>query len=342
MTINLPAALALLTVLPGTGPGAPAKTDKGAPEIDLKTASSHPIRYYLSLPRRYARQPGKGWPVLVCVDGAGSGFRGLAGAFGEARGDLPFLLVCPCTFSNTNALQGHMREHYRGYYADAVIADAERDRLAWDAAGLRAILQDLRADCQAEDRFFLTGMSGGGHLTYWMIFQHPDLLAGAAPVCGNFAPATAGSSREDLSAEELSLPVLVISGEKDPHRRAYYIGRFVGAPGPDFAAVAGTGLILGWLVWRKTRRRKWVAAVALPTLLGLGLLATCRLSGLDAQKACAQWLLDHRGYTNVQQTEVPGMGHDIRPGLVIDTFRPYWEGRKKRGDPPAPVSSFQG
>jgi hypothetical protein len=69
-------------------------------------------------------------------------------------------------------------------------------------------------------------------------------------------------------------------------------------------------------------------------VLGLGLLAAARLAGLDAQTALALRLLEERGYGNVQRTEVPGMGHENQPGLVLETFRPYWEGRKKRSDPP--------
>jgi hypothetical protein len=129
----------------------------------------------------------------------------------------------------------------------------------------------------------------------------------------------------------------VVVGERDRLRRALFVGRFVGPPGPDFAVVGCLGLVGGWLVWLKTRRRKRVAVVSAATELGLGLLAAARLSGLDAQTACALRLLEDRGYSNVHQTEVSGMGHQNRPGLVLETFRPYWEGRKSRSDPLAPL-----
>ena len=36
-----------------------------------------------------------------------------AAAYSEVRGDLPVILVVPCTFSNTNLLVGSVRDRYR-------------------------------------------------------------------------------------------------------------------------------------------------------------------------------------------------------------------------------------
>src|SRR5436309_1229254 len=112
--------------------------------IPLLRASSHPISYYLSLPRGYSPRGPKRWPVLVCIAGADADFAGLARRFAEARGDRPFLIVVPCTFSGTNVLRGPMLEHYQELYDPEEIhaaagsgwpTDVNR-RLDWDEAGL--------------------------------------------------------------------------------------------------------------------------------------------------------------------------------------------------------------
>ena len=38
------------------------------------------------------------------------------------------------------------------------------------------------------------------------------------------------------------------------------------------------------------------------------------------------------GYPNVKRTMVPGMKHTNAAKHVVDTFRPYWEGKKRRSD----------
>ena len=103
--MHVHALLLALAGLPGQIPG-----ESAGPL--LKAATVHPMKYYLSLPPGYRREDGKRWPVLLCLDGAGSYFRGMAERFGPARGDLPFVVVAPCTWSNTDPRRGAMREKY--------------------------------------------------------------------------------------------------------------------------------------------------------------------------------------------------------------------------------------
>ena len=65
----------------------------------------------------------------------------------------------------------------------------------------------------------------------------------------------------------------------------------------------------------------------------LGFFTLFRKTGLDAQTETAAELLRDLGYGNVKRTEVPGMGHEGRPGPVIETFRPYWLKEKRRDEP---------
>src|SRR5262249_12834933 len=107
--------LGCATISPGQVP--PANERRPDDPIALKSASSHPIKYYCSLPKGYQRAKDKRWPVLVCVEGAGCNFRDMAETFVQARGDLPVLVVVPCTFSNTNRIWGQRRQRYLQLYS---------------------------------------------------------------------------------------------------------------------------------------------------------------------------------------------------------------------------------
>jgi predicted esterase len=334
--------LALLAASLGTDPlGAADKSGEKAGDtqvidrVVLKTASTHPMKYFLALPRGYRRQPGRRWPVLVCVDCAGSNFKQLAEVYREARGELPVIIVSPCTFSNTNEITGYMLDKYREFYPDELIRQfGELDGdLDWDEAGLLAIFKDLRTDFDAEAQIYITGFSGGGLITYRLIFKRPDLLAGAAPECANFFNPEYRSYKCRFSREELNFPIHLIQGAQDHNRPSTRVSFLFSTPLQEFGLVLAVGLPLGWLVWRKTRKIKWVAAVGLCTLLALGLFLVGRITGLDYQANTAAQLLHDLGYPNVKRTLIPGMGHEGRPGPVIETFRPYWRKEKRRGDP---------
>jgi hypothetical protein len=293
------------------------------------------MRYFLSLPPGYQRRQGRRWPVLVCVDCAGSNFRQTAEAFRKARGELPLLVVAPCTFSNTNAITGYMLEKYRRLYPDELIRKFGRLEwdLEWDEAGLLGVLDDLWTDFDAEGRVYLTGFSGGGLIAYRMIFKHPDLLAGAAPECANFFGPDYRALKGRFSADDLGLPVHLILGEQDHNRASTKASQFFSTPLKEFAQVTAAGLALGLLVWRATKKVRWVVAVGLGTAAVLGLFGAGRTTGLDAQTDAAAGVLADLGYRNVKRTLIPGMGHEGRPGPVLDAFRPYVLNQKKRTDP---------
>ena len=68
----------------------------------LKKASTHPLQYKLSLPKGWT--PDKRWPILVAVEGSGCNWDAYMNGFLSQRGDLPFIVVVPLTFSNTGLL----------------------------------------------------------------------------------------------------------------------------------------------------------------------------------------------------------------------------------------------
>ncbi|MBL4846518.1 MAG: hypothetical protein JKY65_13405 [Planctomycetes bacterium] len=187
--------------------------------VVLRRAKGHAMRYYLSLPASFDPTAKREWAILVAVDGAGSNFEGCAKGFAKARGDLPCLVVSPCGFANTNAIRGKQRKRYLKWYDEKTLAKAEADRFEFDRAGLIAILDELREEFGTSAQACITGFSGGGNLTYQMIFRHPERLLAAAPACANFTRPGWAVAKGAYSSDALQLPIYVITGGKDPHRR---------------------------------------------------------------------------------------------------------------------------
>lgn len=171
----------------------------------LRTATTHMIEYLVSLPGSWA--PGKKFPVLVTVEGAGCNWLGNHRGFN--KGDL--IVVTPITFANTNQLSTD-RYNYPANVVQEHDGDAAK-RIKFDEEGLLAILKDVGAQLGGEPKCFITGFSGGGNLTWRMVFGHPDLLRGAAPACANFAnPGTISTAEE-----RRTLPIRAFQGDKDEY-----------------------------------------------------------------------------------------------------------------------------
>ena len=181
------------------------------------------FRAYVSLPKVWT--PQKKWPVLVAVEGAGSNFLGAARNFRGARKDLPYIVVVPCTLSNTNALSAAT---YPFYSAATLAAHAEQaSRFAFDADGLQGVLTVVQERFKGEARFHMTGFSGGGLLTYWWLLRRPEELASAVLAGANFHQALASETplREGRRAD-----VHLIVGATDEHREKV-LGKYT--PGID-------------------------------------------------------------------------------------------------------------
>jgi poly(3-hydroxybutyrate) depolymerase len=155
----------------------------------LKTAAGSGVQYYLSLPRTW--NPRETWPIVVTIDGSGHKFQQNIDAFVKARGARPFVIVTPCVSSNGN-----------------------------DPADLKAVLEivdEVRKAAHGQPKFFITGFSAGGHLAWQMIFQHPELLAGAAPAAANFR--YRGIEEISKAPERIKLPIHAFQGDKDEVKR---------------------------------------------------------------------------------------------------------------------------
>ena len=190
-----------------------APTPGGAPV--LVTAAHHPMQYYLSLPEGWTSQGT--WPVLVTVTGGLKNFQQSAELFTKARGARPYIIVTPVNL--TNGGQGRLRQASEYHYPASVWDEV--DRTGWcrfDFQGLDAVAAEVRKSFHGEDRYYITGHSAGGHLTWMALFTRPGAVAGAVTTGGNFRRRCLEDSVLARAPRGTGVPIRGFIGEHDDQR----------------------------------------------------------------------------------------------------------------------------
>lgn len=203
--------------------------------------------YYVFLPKGYADEPAKRWPMLLFLHGAGERGNGrddlekvlvhgpLMEAWIQGR-DLPFVMVVPQApfpddHRNTSALPkgyGEKRDasapppprNNAPFDTNPIPSDwgTLRDRgdgsviNAWIrmASELEYMVRITAADYRVDrKRISISGLSMGGFGTFGIAAAHPEMFAAIAPVCGGGDPATL----DKLAASQR--PIWVFHGGRD-------------------------------------------------------------------------------------------------------------------------------
>lgn len=198
-----------------------------SPAVQIQTATAHPMKYYVSLPRNWT--PDRKWPVLVAPS-AHYGDKGSTNAmFAKERDarNADFIIVSPLVI---NADRLAAMTEYRGAVADAIsAADAATDgrdeiaRARFDSEGIQAVLKDVQKRYHGEDRVYITGFSSSTHIAYLFLFTHPELLKGVMINSGGYAGRGVDEERIPLlnSPERAKIGIKCIVGENDPHYQSY-------------------------------------------------------------------------------------------------------------------------
>jgi len=180
---------------------------------ELKTATTHPIQYYLSLPDQWTS--GKAWPVVFVIESANRDFETAAEVYRKARGARPFILVTPLVVTNGGA---RYREVPSYHYSDSTWAQIAKDGACrFDTDGLRAIAADLHKLYQGEEQYFITGLEAAGHTVWMQVFTSPELLRAAAPVAPNYQGRCVEEIGWSTSPSRATLPVKVFGGSQDQY-----------------------------------------------------------------------------------------------------------------------------
>jgi predicted peptidase len=130
------------------------------------TVSGQAYRYQVYVPAAYASQPS--WPAILFLHGGGE--RGADG-------------LLPTNFGLGPAI----RRNAARYPAIAVFPQVPNDS-QWvgtpaDVA-IAALQQTMREFHVDPRRVYLTGLSMGGHGTWYVAFRRPELFAAIVPICG--------------------------------------------------------------------------------------------------------------------------------------------------------------
>jgi predicted peptidase len=152
--------------------------------------------YLLYLPVEYKADPGKRWPLMLFLHGAGERGTNLSAVavhgppkLVKQKRDFPFIIVSP------------------------QCPTGER----WSNETLLALLDDVTRKYRVDtNRIYLTGLSMGGYGTWALGMAEPAKFAAIAPVCGGgeTIPILIAGTRKK---EELKkLPVWAFHGAKDP------------------------------------------------------------------------------------------------------------------------------
>jgi dienelactone hydrolase len=181
----------------------------------------HPLVGYVSLPKGWSRK--KKYPVLITVDGAGSNFLGSGRRFATTRGSRKYIVLAPCTLSNTNEL---LPKKYP-YYTEQLLQENNGNRIAFDLAGVEKLLAFVEEHLGGSGKIAVTGFSGGGNVCYAMTVVHPGQVLFSAPACANFSGMGFDRAKKP---DDGGPPIRILTGDKDPHREWTH-GKVGGVPG---------------------------------------------------------------------------------------------------------------
>lgn len=174
-------------------------TTKGgqmAGHFTFKKTQQWQADYLLFLPQDYRSAPGKRWPLILFLHGAGE--RGTdvwkVATHGPPKNvvehpDFPFIVVSP------QCPEGQF----------------------WSNDLLLALLDEVSRKYAVDpERVYLTGLSMGGFGTWSLGVSHPERFAAIAPICGGGEWISVVLSSRDRIRELKSLGVWAFHGAKDP------------------------------------------------------------------------------------------------------------------------------
>ncbi|MEP7343743.1 MAG: PHB depolymerase family esterase [Gemmatimonadaceae bacterium] len=132
----------------------------------IATVGGHQYRYQVYVPANYAEKTS--WPVILFLHGAGE--RGTDGLGQTNVGLAPAIRQNPSRFPAIVVMpQVPPDSQWVGAPAEAAIV------------ALQQSLSEYHTD---RSRVYLTGLSMGGHGTWYVAYRHPELFAAVAPICG--------------------------------------------------------------------------------------------------------------------------------------------------------------
>ncbi len=177
-----------------------------------RTATAHPMHYFVSLPSDWNKL--RSWPVIVVIPDAEREFRKTASTFAAASGSQHFVIVVPMVLGGGGTAQQHKNDFD---YPDSVWRIADRTGTCdFDEDGISAVLDDVDRLYRTDPRIFLTGWEAGGHVVIPQLLRHPERIRAVVVTTPNFQGRCVVPATRSLTNAESRIPVRVFGGDKDP------------------------------------------------------------------------------------------------------------------------------
>jgi predicted peptidase len=183
--------------------------------LQLKTASNHPMQYFVSLPKSWTKK--KVWPVLMILEAADKEYKINAERFVNAREDLPFIIIAP--YNTNNGSQGRRDPKLFPYSNETWDYMEKIGDCQFNDEGIHQIVLDVAKDFNGENQIYLTGFEAGAHALWSIVFNHPEYLRAAIPVAGNFRNRCVEPPKISKDPRNKDLPIRSIVGELDEYFR---------------------------------------------------------------------------------------------------------------------------
>lgn len=179
-------------------------------EIIKDNLPSHPMQYYIALPKGWSAS--RKWPVLITVSDASKKFMDSVARFRADEGEYPFIIVSPISVANGNF--GYRSSSLYPYSAETWDKIDKEGNCSFDINGLEEVIKDVKMKYNGEDKVYITALESGAHLLWAIVFLHPGWLNAAAPVCGNYIGRCIDYNTKAIGLDQL-LPIRSFYGEKD-------------------------------------------------------------------------------------------------------------------------------
>jgi predicted peptidase len=170
------------------------------------TADGTAYPFQVFVPRAYA--PARAWPVVLFLHGAGE--RGSDGLLQTEVGIGPAIRRYPARFPGIIVMpQAPEDTRWSGPPGDAALAALDRTAAEF---------------VTDPNRVYLTGLSMGGHGSWYLAYHHTERFAALLVICGfvgdrptrpTFVPPGAGTPHQRVAARLGRLPTWIVHGEAD-------------------------------------------------------------------------------------------------------------------------------
>lgn len=177
------------------------------------------LTYSVRAPEGYQEGDGRKWPAIVLLHGSNMNAKAYVSTLAAAWPDVArdYLLI-GVNGESPSAISDDPRFNYtyvnyvgRSTYQGFPGTDRESPSLVAEA------LDDLR-EAYPVAKYFVGGHSQGGFLTYSLLMNFPDKIAGAFPISAGviFQCEPRAYADEKLRAVQRSVPLAIIHGKTDP------------------------------------------------------------------------------------------------------------------------------